>query len=278
MSQRNTIIASKLVQVVGQFRHLHLQILALAVVQHNVLQFTLNHGISWHVVPVVKDALWECLSTCLLTQGRDKAERLSNRKICLHLPERCAFTLILFEDAATAQVHTRVNSTHCLLRACDFHQEDWLLKSWLTCHQCCERAATHWWSNLASATVNRISVQGDIHEAHLHTAHVLLAQWTLLGNPLPGTVDVLLDLQEVCHTLSSVHHNVCTFCFRTPSPDLGCLSGIPFVLLLQKLCALLGLCLRLVAADGARVGANVPRPEGDGAPLLHDEAGARRLS
>ena len=65
---------SQLVQVIRQSGHLYLQVLALTVEQAQVLNLARGHGITRHVVPVVKDALWKCLSTCLLTQGCDKAK------------------------------------------------------------------------------------------------------------------------------------------------------------------------------------------------------------
>ena len=43
------------------------------------------------------------------------------------LYQRSSLTLVLFEDAATTQIHAVVDSTHGLLRACNFHQEDRLL-------------------------------------------------------------------------------------------------------------------------------------------------------
>ena len=43
------------------------------------------------------------------------------------LYQRSSLTLVLFEDAATTQIHAVVNSTHGLLGACDLHQEDRLL-------------------------------------------------------------------------------------------------------------------------------------------------------
>ena len=43
------------------------------------------------------------------------------------LYQRSSLTLVLFEDAATTQIHAVVDSTHGLLGACNFHQEDRLL-------------------------------------------------------------------------------------------------------------------------------------------------------
>merc|ERR1719498_778836 len=77
----------QLIQIVSQLWHLHLEVLALAVVQDKLLNLSLDHSISWHVIPMIENALWECLSTRLLTQSCNEAEGLGHRKICLHLSE-----------------------------------------------------------------------------------------------------------------------------------------------------------------------------------------------
>mmetsp|Transcript_5047 Transcript_5047/g.11123 ORF Transcript_5047/g.11123 Transcript_5047/m.11123 type:complete len:269 (+) Transcript_5047:109-915(+) len=230
---------SELVQVVRQLGHLHLQVLALADGQDHVLHLTSLHGVAWHGIPVIEDALWEGLSTGLLSQSRHEAEGLSDGQVGLHLHQRCAFTLVLLEDAAAPQVHAGVDTAHGILWACDLHQEHWLLKGGLGCHLRSEAAAPCWGHDLASTSVDGIGVQGHIHDVEADTTHVLFAERPLLRGPLEGTVHVLLDFDQVLHGLGLVHHHVGALSLRTPAPDLSCGVLIPLELLPQDLGALL---------------------------------------
>merc|ERR1740121_2701532 len=95
----------KLVKVVTERRHSNLDVLALAYHQCQFLHLALFHAIAWHVVPMVEDALWERLPTCLLAQGGDKTKRFGDWKVCPRLHQRSSLTLILFEHATSAHVH-----------------------------------------------------------------------------------------------------------------------------------------------------------------------------
>merc|ERR1712217_187166 len=132
-------ISLKLVEVIAEGRHCDLQVFALTDLEDQLLHLAASlHGITWQVLPVVEDALRECLATGLLTQCGHEAERLRDGEMRLHLDERSALTRILLEDATAAQVHARVDAAHGLLRACDLDQENWLLKCRLCRHLCGE--------------------------------------------------------------------------------------------------------------------------------------------
>mmetsp|Transcript_45331 Transcript_45331/g.78910 ORF Transcript_45331/g.78910 Transcript_45331/m.78910 type:complete len:222 (-) Transcript_45331:77-742(-) len=189
---------------------------------------------------MVENALWESLTTGLLSQCSNKAKGLCDRQMCLHLQEGSALTWVLLEDASASEVHARVHTAHGLLRARDLHQEDRLLECWLGRHLCCKGNATHWRSNLASTTVDCISVKGHIQEVEADTAHVLLAEWTFLGTPLECTVHVLLDLKKVCNTHGLINHDIGSISLWPPAPDLTCSIITPIMLLLIQLDTLLG--------------------------------------
>mmetsp|Transcript_65542 Transcript_65542/g.104272 ORF Transcript_65542/g.104272 Transcript_65542/m.104272 type:complete len:235 (-) Transcript_65542:73-777(-) len=89
-----------------------------------------------------------------------------------------------------------------------------------------------------------IGVQGHVHQVEADASHVLFAQRSFLGGPLEGTVHVLLDLNQVLHTNSGIHHKVGAICLRTIAPDLGLSHTlVPVKLLGQNLGSLLGVRL-----------------------------------
>merc|ERR1712072_1340843 len=91
--------------------------------------------------------------------------------------------------------------------------------------------------------MDRVGVHCNIHKVHTDTPHVLLAEWSLLANPLPCAVNVLLDLKKILNTLRLVNNEVGTIGLRAPCPDLGCIVCFPTVFVLQQLCSLLRVCL-----------------------------------
>merc|ERR1712039_470890 len=191
---------SELVKVVAKGGHRHLDVLTLTDLEHQLLHLAARlHGVARQVLPVVEDALRECLAAGLLTQRRHKAEGLSDWQVRLHLDEGRALTRVLLKHAAAPQVHARVDTAHGLLRARDIDQEDRLLERWLGRHLRRKAAPACRRHDLASATVDRIGVERHIHDVEADTTHVLLAQWPLLRRPLKGAVHVLLDLIEVPH-------------------------------------------------------------------------------
>merc|ERR1719201_1789455 len=97
--------ASQLVQIVCQLGQLHLQVLSLAARQDQILHFAFHQRCTRHALPMVEHALWESLTTCLLTQGRHEAKRLRHWQVCLHLQKWGSFTLVLFENGPTPHVH-----------------------------------------------------------------------------------------------------------------------------------------------------------------------------
>mmetsp|Transcript_6104 Transcript_6104/g.12504 ORF Transcript_6104/g.12504 Transcript_6104/m.12504 type:complete len:288 (+) Transcript_6104:74-937(+) len=236
---------SELVKVVTKRWHLHFNVLPLPHSQDKVLhlRFCL-HGVSDHVVPVVKDALREGLATGLLAQSGNEPEGLGNWQVCLHLNERRALAGILLEDTATSQVHAGVDATHGLLWASDLNEEHRFLQRWLARHLCRKAAAARGRHDLPCATVDCVGVQCHIHQVELDATHVLLTERPLLGCPLEGAVYMLLDLNEILNAYCRVHHKIGTLGLGAPAPDLARHGVIPVKLLLQYLCSLLDLGLR----------------------------------
>merc|ERR1712187_632270 len=123
---------SELVEVVPKGGHRDLDVLTLADLEHQLLHLAARlHGIARQVLPVVEDALRECLAAGLLAQRRHEAEGLSDWQVRLHLDEGRALTRVLLEHACSPRTAARVDAAHGLLRARDLDQEDRLLECWL---------------------------------------------------------------------------------------------------------------------------------------------------
>ena len=60
----------------------------------------------------------------------------------------------------------------------------------------------------------------QIHQAEAGTTHVLIAQRAFFGRPLERNVYVVLDLEEVLHSLGLIKDHVGIVRLRTPAPDL----------------------------------------------------------
>mmetsp|Transcript_42539 Transcript_42539/g.101387 ORF Transcript_42539/g.101387 Transcript_42539/m.101387 type:complete len:206 (+) Transcript_42539:45-662(+) len=196
----------QLVKVVRQGRHLHFQALPLTDAQDQLLHLAaLLQAVARQTLPVVEDALRECLTTGSLSQGSNKTERLRDRQVRFHLDQRRALSGVLLKDASSPQVHAVVDTTHGLLWARDLNQEDRFLKSWLGSELSCKAASSCGRHDLPCTAVDGISVQGHIHEVEADASHVLLAQRSFLGGPLERAVHMLLDLDEVLNAHRGVH-------------------------------------------------------------------------
>merc|ERR1719221_2256409 len=234
----------ELVVVVGEGRDFDLDVLALPNSQDQLVHLASNlHGVAWHVLPVVEDALGEILTGGLLPQRGDEAEGLGHRQVRLDLHQRRALARVLLEHTAAAQIHAIVHAAHGLLGARDLHEEDGLLQRRLAEHLGREARAARGRHNLPCAAVDGVGVQGAVGEIETDAAHVLLAQGALLGGPLEGAVDVLLDFEEVLDGLRDVNDNIGALSLWTPAPDLARRGLVPVVLLTEDFRALLRLRL-----------------------------------
>merc|ERR1719446_1073172 len=127
--------------------------------------------------------------------------------------------------------------------ASDFNQENRLLHGRLRRQFGCETNAASWRCNLPSSTVNRISMQSDIHDVEANSSHVLLTERAFFARPLESTVHVLFDLIHVLDSLRLVNNDICSLSLRTPTPNFsGCIL-IPLKLFTVQASTLLHFCL-----------------------------------
>merc|ERR1712136_686964 len=188
---------------------------------------------------MIEHALRESLSARLLTQRRDETERFCNRQMRFDLHQWSSLSRVLLENASTTHVHTPIHTAHRFLRTCDFHQEHWLLERGLCCEFRRKTTSPGGWHDLPRPSVNRIGVERHVHDVETDSAHVLLTQRPLLSRPLEGTVNMLLDLDEILHTLRRIDNDICTLCFWAITPifraAFSSQSNFSFIILARSL-------------------------------------------
>lgn len=62
------------------------------------------------------------------------------------------------------------------------------------------QAATGSGDDLATTTVDSVSVKGDVVDVEANATHVLIAEHTFLGGPLEASDDGVLDFVKVLNT------------------------------------------------------------------------------
>jgi len=70
----------------------------------------------------------------------------------------------------------------------DFYQEDWLLEHWCGSELTSVEHSSGGWDDLATTSVDSISMKGNIMDVESDTSHVLIAHCTFLGSPLEGSL------------------------------------------------------------------------------------------
>eukprot|EP00906_Rhabdomonas_costata_P014740 RCo021167 len=219
-----------LVQVLVQGRDAGLQPLALAAVQHDLPgQRGAVHGVALEDLPVVEHALREGLATGVATEITREAEGLLHGEVGLHVVDRGALAVLLTNDNPTPLVQHGVHASDGVLDGLDLDQEDGLQQAGLGEHLHGIDVAASGGDHLATTTVDGIGVQGDIVDVVADPTHVLRAQHTLLGGPLPGRHEGVLDLVHVSNTLGHVNDHVGPLRVRSEAPDLAGIAGVPVV-------------------------------------------------
>lgn len=94
--------------------------------------------------------------------------------------------MLLLRDDTSSGVEAVVHSSHSFNGGGDFSQEDGLLKAGL-CGQLASIVKTSGGRNdLATSSMDGISMEHAIQDVHSDTAHVLFAESSFLGGPLPA--------------------------------------------------------------------------------------------
>ena len=111
---------------------------------------------------MIEHGLWESLASGIRSQIGDETERLVDGEVGLDVVERSARTLGLLEDVTTSPGEHTVDTTHGLLGHLDLDEVDWLEDGRLGQEHGGVEDTTGSWDDLATATMDSISVESDI--------------------------------------------------------------------------------------------------------------------
>ncbi|KAK1256398.1 hypothetical protein MKX07_008657 [Trichoderma sp. CBMAI-0711] len=176
---------------------------------------------------VVEDGLGEGLAGGGLTQISVEAEGLQDGQVGLDVEQRSTGTLLLVEDVTTTTGQDTVDTTHGSLGDLDLDQEDGLLQSRLSQQSRGVQDTASSGDDLATTTVDSISVQSNIKDVEADGTHGLLGNGTLTGGPLETRDDGVLDFVEVLDGLGLVDEQVGTSAVGAEGPDLSGVGDIP---------------------------------------------------
>ncbi|VUC22096.1 unnamed protein product [Clonostachys rosea] len=178
-------------------------------------------------LPVVKHGLREGLAGGGGTEISVEAEGLQDGEVGLDVEERSTRALLLVEDVTTSAGKDTVDTAHGVLGHLNLDQVDGLEQSGLGQKGSGVQDTTSSGDDLATSTVDSISVQGHIKNVETGRAHGLLSNGTLTGSPLETGDNGILDFVEVLDGLGLVNQQVGTSAIRTEGPDLTGVSDIP---------------------------------------------------
>jgi len=207
---------------------------------------TLLKGITVEELPMREDTLWEGTTGGGSSEGLGETEGLGDGKEGLHVDERGAWDGVLFVDNTSTLGEALVDSTDGIIWALDLDEEDWLDESGLGGELTGVEDTSGSWDDLTATSVDSIGVEGHILDVEPDTSHVLVSQNTLLGGPLEGSLDGVLDFVEVLDLLGHINDHVGSGGVWAEAPDLLGIIGVPLVLVLEHTLSFL---LFLLGAD-----------------------------
>jgi len=144
---------------------------------------------------------------------------------------------------ASTSVEDTVDSTHGVFGGLDLAQVDRLHEAGLGGELGGVVDTACGGDELASTTVNGISMEGDVKNVEADSTHVLVTEDSLLGGPLEGTDAGVFDFIHVLDTLGDVNKKIGTSSLGAEAPDLTSIGGVPAVFFGEDLGSVLGVVL-----------------------------------
>eukprot|EP01137_Pigoraptor_chileana_P031526 Opistho-2@19439 len=228
-----------------------LETLALAAALNDLTGLRRNiKDVAGENLPVVKHALGEGLATGVRAEIGSEAERLVDGQESLDNVHGGTSNALLAEHVATPAVEHSVNATNGSLGALDLHEVNGLEDLGVGSEHRRVNHTAGRGDDLAASAVNGVGVESHVHDVEAASAHVLVAEHTLLGRPLEAGNARVLDLVEVLDSLGGVDEHVGASRLGAKAPDLAGLCDVPVVLVCEVASLDLGI---LLGGDGAAV-------------------------
>ena len=178
---------------------------------------------------MIEHALRESLTGGMRTEISSETEGLVDRQVSLDHVDGGSGPLLLSEDVTTTPVEDTVDTTTGNIGTLDLDEVDGLLETRLSSQLASVEDTASGGDKLSTTTMDSISVKGNIEDVETDTTHVLVTENTLLGGPLEGSDDGVLDLVQVLDGLGGVDQDVGTRGVGTEGPDLTGLVDVPVV-------------------------------------------------
>mmetsp|Transcript_10545 Transcript_10545/g.29798 ORF Transcript_10545/g.29798 Transcript_10545/m.29798 type:complete len:859 (+) Transcript_10545:55-2631(+) len=173
-----------------------------------------------HHLPMIEHRLWEGLSRGGSSQDTGETEGLDDWQVGLDVVDRGTRSLNLLEHNTSLLVQHRVDTTNGVLWTLDLDQVDRLHELWSGVKLGGVHNPPGGRDDLSTTSMDRIGVQDDILDLEGDTSHVLLGKRTVLGGPLQGGDDAILDLIQVLDSLGHINNHVWSSGVRSEAPNL----------------------------------------------------------
>jgi hypothetical protein len=195
------VICLQLVQEVIQGWDAFLQALAFARIGDDLAGLGGSiEGVTRKNLPMVEDALWESLSGCVTAQIGGETERLVDRQVCLDDEHGRASDLAFLENVTTTTIEYTINTTNGVFWTLNLAQVDRFQQTRGGCEDTGIQATASSRNDLATTTMDSVSVKRNVVDVETNTTHVLVAENTFLGCPLEAGDNRVLDFVQVLHT------------------------------------------------------------------------------
>ena len=205
-------------------------------------------------LPMREDALREGTAGGGSSESLGETKGLSDGEVSLDVNERSAWDRVFFVDDTSTLRHALVDTTDGIIRALDLDEEDRLHESWGSGELTGEEDTSGSGDDLTTTSVDSIGVESNILDVESDTSHVLISHDTLLGSPLEGSLDGVLDFLEVLNLFGDINDEVGASGIGTEAPDLLGIIRIPLIVILKHSGSFSQLLLggNLVIFDGLR--------------------------
>jgi hypothetical protein len=192
---------------------------------------------------MVEHTLGEGTSGSGGTESLGETEGLSDGKVGLHHDEGSSGNGLFSNNDSSSGGEALVDTTDSIFGALDFDEEDRLLES----RGSEELRSVHDTSGsgdeLATTSVDSISVESNILDVESDTSHVLFDEDTFLGGPVEGGFHGVLNFVKVLDSLGGINEDVRSGGLGSEAPNLKCIIGVPLELVSEDGSSLLRVLL-----------------------------------
>ena len=201
---------------------------------------SLFKGVTGHELPMIEDHLWEGSSGGGGSEHLGETEGLSDWQMSFHVDKWGSDNWLLGDDDTSSLGKGLIDSTDAVIWGLDLAQEDWLLELGSAGELGSVHDSSSGWDDLSTTSMDGISVEGDIVDIESNTSHVLVAENTLFGTPLEGSLEGVLDFVKELYSLSDINEHVWSVGVWTEAPDLKGIILVPVELGLKDPASFLG--------------------------------------